>query len=247
MLAFNAAGRSDIGSARKTNQDAYLIRPDLGIFAVADGMGGHERGQDASRAVVEHLGAIPPPGEARQLLRAVGDALTACHEHLGSITSGPRPPGSTVVALLLADRHFACIWAGDSRLYRHRRGRFEQLTRDHSARQDLIDQGVNEPSIDVAGRITRAIGAGLELELDVIQDAVEPGDLFLLCTDGLTSVLDLADIERLIREGDPEGSALGLIQAALERAAADNVTVVLVEAEPFDPDATIPDPTRGGG
>jgi serine/threonine protein phosphatase PrpC len=130
---------------------------------------------------------------------------------------------------------FACLWAGDSRLYRLRAGRLERMTRDHSFVQELVDRGQLSPdaarSHPWRNRITRAVGVGEKLELDAIQGRILAGDVFLLCTDGLTGELEDAEIERVLAGAPPEDAADRLLEMVLARGARDNVTIVIVAVE----------------
>lgn len=232
--SFRSAGLSHVGLVRSTNEDAWLARPDIGLWAVADGMGGHARGDVASATIVSALARLPAPADARGHLHGVETALKAAHAELQRLAAGTCDIcGSTVAVLLAFDRHFAVLWAGDSRVYRLRAGRLELLTRDHTLVQAMVDQGQLPPEAarlhPLRNRITRALGMPGPLELERCQGEIRPNDMFLLCTDGLTSHLDdEALAARLAAEGVQAGSIL--IQATLTAGAADNVTVVLVAA-----------------
>ena len=239
------AARTDQGRVRERNEDAFLARPERGLFVVADGMGGHEDGAYASALIRDRLDRLAPPESAPAFLREVERVLGECHEELRSRAGPDGVCGATVVALLAFDGHFACLWAGDSRLYRLRGGSLLQLTRDHSLVEELIASGVLGPDQarrhPHANRITRAVGAGERLELDALQDRIAPGDRFLLCSDGLTGEVEDGLIARLLQEPSLERAADGLLQAALDAGAHDNVTLVLVDALPEDDlDATLP-------
>jgi protein phosphatase/serine/threonine-protein phosphatase Stp1 len=142
---------------------------------------------------------------------------------------------STIVVLIVRGGHFACLWAGDSRLYRLRNGVLEQVTRDHSLVQELVDAGMVKPedaeSHPRANVITRAVGAATdELEIDKTTDRVLPGDRFLLCSDGLSKTLPASEIASLLGGPDPAHAPELLIAAALARQASDNVTAIAIEA-----------------
>jgi protein phosphatase/serine/threonine-protein phosphatase Stp1 len=143
---------------------------------------------------------------------------------------------STIVILLVRGGHFACLWAGDSRAYLHRGGIMQQITRDHSLVQELVDAGAitaaqaeTHPQANV---ITRAVGSYDELELDKVSGKLEPGDRFLLCSDGLCKTLSEAALTALLEGDDPAGPGVALIAAALEREVRDNVTAVVVDVLP---------------
>ncbi len=211
---WRSAARSETGKVRAGNEDAVLDRPQQGLWAVADGMGGHRGGALASRLIVDGLAELRLAGSLTARLGQVRQCLHRLNRHLGqtpTVTAACPDPviGSTVVALLIEAQRAACVWAGDSRCYLWRNGRLYQLTRDHSLVQQLIDeqripaeQAATHPA---AHALTRAVGVGEALALEVVELDVLPGDAFLLCSDGLYQ--DLA----------PEalGSALALPSAAL--------------------------------
>src|SRR5690606_29619984 len=137
----------------------------------------------------------------------------------------------TVAALLVFEDHYACVWAGDSRVYRMREGRLDRLTRDHSVVQELVDSGELSPEQARGHRrsnvVTRAVGAGPTLELEVDEGAIRAGDLFLVCSDGLTGAIADEALEAEIAAGPLEPMAERLLQAALLEGANDNVSFVL--------------------
>lgn len=244
-----SAVRSHVGHVRALNEDACLARPDLGIWAVADGMGGHERGDYASGLIIGELGRVRRPASARELLQAVDETLARCNQTLLERAGNGELSGSTIVALLIFEQNFAAIWAGDSRLYRYREGRLEQLTHDHSYVQELVERGELLPEQarhhPLAHRITRAIGADRELHLDVIDGRLEPGDLFLLCSDGLTGMVDDAAIGAALAGADPEAAAERLLAAALAAGGTDNVSAIVVRNAPgLDDEQTVPHQQR---
>jgi type VI secretion system protein ImpM len=224
---YRSAGASDVGKARTVNQDAFLQRPDAGVWVVADGLGGHAHGEVASRMVCDALADFLPSGTLEETVHAAGGRVQQVNTMLRQETerSGNAAiTGSTVVALLTRGSHYAVFWAGDSRLYRWRSGVLEQLTVDHSAEE-----------LDAAGRptsaISRAVGAEADLVLDLSRGRVLTGDRFLLCSDGLSRILPLPTIEACLTDPDPDACARALIAATLQAGAPDNVTVVVVDAE----------------
>lgn len=234
---WTCAGRSDRGAKRKINEDSILLRTDAGVWLAADGMGGHEAGDVASRMVAEAVARVRTAGKLSEVVDRVEDALVkvnlALREHAARAFGG-RTMGSTVVSLVANDRLGVCLWAGDSRLYRLRDGRLQQLSRDHSEVQELVDRGllteedaVNHPNSNV---ITRAVGGVPDLFLDAILFEIRRGDVFVLCSDGLYNELSADEIRGLIGD-DLDGSADRLIQATLAKGARDNVSLVLVRAE----------------
>ncbi|MGH8280283.1 MAG: PP2C family protein-serine/threonine phosphatase [Gammaproteobacteria bacterium] len=232
-LHWDSQGITNIGAVRKINEDAFLDRPDLGAWAVADGMGGHAAGDVASQIVVNRLAQLPANGKLSNLLDSAEDRLLEANRKLLTLAmrEKERTIGSTVVTLLARGRHAACVWAGDSRVYRIRGRAIEQVTQDHAMIEELVASGLitraeaaNHPQ---ANRITRAIGAMPSLFLDVELFALEPGDIYLLCSDGLYKELSDAEIVRTL--GGDIHALDRLIMFALERGAHDNVTVAAVE------------------
>lgn len=224
------------GTRRGHNEDAYVNRPDLGLWAVADGAGGHEDGALASGRIAEALEAIGAELSAGEILGEVRARIADVH--LGLVQeAGRRGPdvmiASTVVVLILRGEHFACLWAGDSRAYRLRDGVLHRITRDHSLVQELVDAG-ELATEDAEGHpranvVTRAVGAGAEaVALEKTTDLLAPGDRFLLCSDGLTKAVPEEEIAALL--GAVEGEITEtLIAEALAREASDNVTAVGIE------------------
>jgi type VI secretion system protein ImpM len=226
-LYFRSAAVSDVGRTRENNEDAFVERPEAGVWAVADGMGGHRHGEVASRMVCDALADFPLDGTFEEAIDAARMRVQQVNEHLVRSAAGAEPAhrsGSTVVVLLMRGSHSAVLWAGDSRAYRFRAGRLEQLTRDHSL-AETAGTGAPESSV-----ITRAVGVEPGLMLDVHRDAVRPADRFLLCSDGLTRVLSGAEIGDWLNGPDIHAAAEGLIKATLEAGAPDNVTVLIAEA-----------------
>lgn len=232
-LCWTSQGITNIGSVRKANEDAFLDRPDLGVWAVADGMGGHAAGDVASQVVVDRLEQLPADGKLSTLLDAAEDRLFEANRKLLTLAmhEKERTIGSTVVALLARGHHVACLWAGDSRLYRIRGRNIEQMMQDHAMIEDLVASGLitreEAACHPQANRITRAIGAMPGLFLDVELFELEPGDIYLLCSDGLYKELSNEEIAKTL--GGDIRAVDKLIMFALERGAHDNVTIVAVQ------------------
>ena len=234
-MGFECVSRTHPGLKRKVNEDSILVRTERGLWAVADGMGGHEAGDVASSSVVEALSIVPPNAN---LQRFANDAMTALqnvnHQLIQLARQGthPRTIGSTVVSLVISGDQFACLWAGDSRAYRVREGEIAQLTRDHSLVQDLIDAGMLAPA-EAEGHpnanvVTRAVGATEELNVDVSTGDTREGDLFILASDGLTRVVNDDLIYGELTSKPMEQAADQLVDMVLERGAPDNVSFVIV-------------------
>ncbi|QEO13994.1 serine/threonine-protein phosphatase [Agromyces intestinalis] len=233
MLSVGAATHP--GQRREVNEDSYLARSPL--FLVADGMGGYEAGDRASRAVVDAFDARGAEGAATTL-EAVRDALADADEAVASIAAGTsRGAGSTVTGVALVDDEGTPSWlvfnVGDSRVYRHLGTELQQLTVDHSLAQELVDDGSLAPedmrSYAQRNVITRAIGAP-DSTADSWLLPVTNGERLLLCSDGLTSeVSDEAIRATLTMSGRPESAAEALVARANEAGGRDNITVVVVD------------------
>jgi protein phosphatase/serine/threonine-protein phosphatase Stp1 len=221
------------GTVRDHNEDNLVDAPALQLWAVADGAGGHEAGEVASAMLADALADLPLGLGPDEALTRIRRALMDVHQALRDEAERRNKSmiASTLVVLLLRGGHFAALWAGDSRIYLLRGGELSQITTDHSLVQALVDQGLiskaQAESHPQANVITRAIGAVDDTgELDKVLGATAPGDSFLLCSDGLTKVLDEATIAELLLAPDP---ATALVNATLEKGARDNVTAVVVQ------------------
>ena len=226
---------TDTGVVRDLNEDSFLSRPDLGIWLVADGMGGHDAGDFASRTLVEQLEKLQPAASAPALLTALEQQVVHANGLLrqAARARGPRAViGCTLATLVIFGDAFACVWSGDSRIYRVRHGLIEQVTRDHTEAQELVDRGTltaeeakTWPRRNV---VTRAIGVFDEPELEMVQGRLEDGDVFVICSDGLTQHVGDEEIGRLANLRPLRVAVEQMIATTLERGARDNVTVVTV-------------------
>lgn len=231
-------GISVVGHRRKINEDAFLERPESGLWMVADGMGGHHAGDMASRSLAEAMGAVEGSDSLDILAGRVSQGIKDVNAHLHRLASESTEGqiiGSTVVALVARGLSCVAIWAGDSRLYRYRAGQLEQLTCDHSLMDELIRAGLMTPEEALldgsANIITRAVGAESQLNLESFHFEAEPGDLYLLCSDGLAKELEPKEIAAFLESKDLPGSAQDLIDAALARGGRDNITVLLARPD----------------
>lgn len=225
------------GKRRRNNEDAVLSRSAEGLWAVADGMGGHQAGEVASQAITAALGGLALDGPLSARIDRVEDALLVVNDELrlhASGQGGGTTIGSTVVALVAEQESAVVLWAGDSRLYRLRDERFEQITRDHNPVSDLLDSGaVSEEEALAADTniITRAVGGQPHLFLDVAVFDVQPTDTFLLCSDGLYRELTDDTLARELAAVSLDGLADRLLGLCLEGAARDNVSLVVVRGD----------------
>lgn len=230
---FDVGATSHPGKIRQVNEDSYFVAPTSGVFAVADGMGGHEGGALASSTVVQFLESIGTPVSAADLLARLEDRILRANSALQEIAhERGKIIGSTVAILLTYEDHFACVWSGDSRIYRVRSAAITQLSRDHTEVRDLLERGLltaeearTWPRKNV---ITRAIGVRDEPELELEHGLLEPGDTFIICSDGLTGHVGDDEILAYAGRGGSQEVSDGLVNLTLERGAADNVTVVVV-------------------
>lgn len=234
-MGFDCASRTHVGHRRKLNEDAVLSCADRGIWAVADGMGGHDAGELASALVVDALSGFPPASSLENLVGKAIAALEAANDSLVEMASSGlerRVIGSTVVGLVADDTQFRCFWVGDSRAFRIRNNGIVQLTRDHSLVQDLVDAGMLEPdeaeNHPNANVVTRAVGAAEDLQVDTVGGELRPGDTFLLASDGLTRVVGTEELLDEIISSDIHAAADRLIELTLARGAPDNVSLVIV-------------------
>ncbi len=225
---------TDVGAVRELNEDAYLERPDLGLWLVADGMGGHLGGDVASHMVVSAMDSLEPPRSLSKFVEAVERRLVETNTRLRDYAERQETHtiGSTVVALLVHGEHAVCLWAGDSRMYRHRDGRLEQISQDHALVEELVERGVLTPEQAIdhphGNLVTRAVGAADRLFLDAEIVAIQAGDLFILCSDGLEQEVAEEEMSIVARAGDPSELSHTLLARALAIGARDNVTVMTV-------------------
>lgn len=237
-LSWSSFGITDVGKVRKHNEDSMLDKPEIGLWVVADGMGGHEAGDVASQMIVSSLGKIH---EGITLDRYIDDIeerilkvneclITKARESEKNITIG-----STVVGMLAYDKFCTFFWAGDSRLYRLRDGSLRQLTTDHSQVEVYIEQGLisrQQAATHPHGNmITRAVGAAEDLYIDFDIQEMQSGDRYMLCSDGLTKHLEDIEFEEMLSEGSVEEACKELTALTLERGAGDNVTTIVIDVE----------------
>jgi len=234
-LAFECVSRTHVGLRRKVNEDSLLVRTERGLWAVADGMGGHQAGDVASAKVAEALHDLPIVYGLDALVDTAVAALERVNAELIELagsTEIEKSIGSTVVGLAIAGQHYRAFWAGDSRAYLIRSGQITQVTRDHSLVQSLVDAGMlssgealDHPNANI---ITRAVGVTPQLEVETTGGDVVPGDLFVLASDGVTRLVDGQELADVLSQGTMDEAADRLIELVLARGAPDNATVVVV-------------------
>jgi protein phosphatase len=248
-------GQTDIGFVRAHNEDTIGSNTDIGLAVVADGMGGHRGGEVASAitvsTILEELGnklKTIKSGETQEHTQysqesiAVLDVIYEANANVfnaSSENSQYRGMGTTVVVLLFYDNRFTVAHVGDSRLYRLRDGELEQITRDHSLMQELIDRGFYTPeqarkSLN-KNLVTRAVGIEETVEVDVLEDVAQPDDIYLLCSDGLTDMIDDDVIKKIIIDNSDnlDQTAAELIRVSNEAGGKDNISAML--ARPVKP------------
>ena len=228
--------RTDVGCVRDHNEDSLVVAPPL--FAVADGMGGHAAGEVASEIAVNVLAELAPKDlDGAALEHAVEEAN---HEIIRAARDGRgrEGMGTTLTACMLENERLIIAQVGDSRAYLLHHGRLQQLTRDHSLVADLVEAGQITPAEarvhPQRSVITRALGSDPLTQPDLFEINVETGDRLLLCSDGLTSMIEDDEVERILNHtADPQLAASQLVNAAIAAGGYDNVTVIVVDVTGF--------------
>lgn len=223
---------TDVGHVRKVNEDSFLDAREQGLWVVADGMGGHSRGDRASQSIIEALHTFEAGEEALADVEELMDRLAEANTLCRNLAEG-QVIGSTVAALYIHTDAAYLLWAGDSRIYRHRAGEFSQLTDDHSVVQELhrlgeltAEEAETHPSANV---ITRAVGVADDIEIQVRQVDVLPGDRFLVCSDGLFKDVKPHEVDHNLALPSPRQALDQLVRLALRRGGTDNVTGIVVQ------------------
>jgi serine/threonine protein phosphatase PrpC len=232
-MRFECVSRTHVGLRRKINEDSVFVDSERGLWAVADGMGGHDAGEIASTMVTDALRCLPLVADLDELAASAVEALGEVNRELIRLarSGGQRTIGTTVVGLAVANGSYRCFWMGDSRAYRIRGGEIVRVSRDHSLVQNLVDAGMLSPeeaeTHENANLITRAVGAAETVEVEIVSGDAAPGDQFLLASDGLTRVVHDDELAAELRRGPLEQAADNLIERVLERGAPDNVSLVI--------------------
>jgi len=236
-IKWNTSADTNVGMVRQINEDSIMSNPEVGLWAVADGMGGYEAGDVASNMIVSSLSEIEKHKHLNTFVDDIEDKIIDANHRIleySEIMHDGRTLGSTIISLLIQGQVGVCLWAGDSRLYLLRNNQLQQISRDHSHVQELLDQGsiseeeaINHPDGNV---ITRAVGTSDELYVDIRAFNVQVGDTFLLCSDGLYNAVDENEIEYHMRSHDTDNAVKQMIVKALENGAADNVSIIMVKS-----------------
>jgi protein phosphatase len=234
-IVWASAGDTHPGNLRRINQDALLDRPELGVWAVADGMGGHAAGERASRLLIELLGGLPAPRLLGGTVRSAECLIAEANRRLiaEAESAGADIIGTTVVALIAVGDACALLWVGDSRGYRLRGSVLEQLTVDHTAMHELMAAGSlsaeQARAHPYSSALARAVGAEDEVQVDRVLRPLRDGDRYLLCSDGLTKELDASALTHRLGHGTPEEAVAGLVTEARNAGGRDNITAVVVD------------------
>jgi serine/threonine protein phosphatase PrpC len=232
-MRIDSFGGTHQGRVRPINEDRFLSRPDHGVFIVADGMGGHSHGDIASSAIVQCVDDGLSDVPHGQKVRALADSIVRANAMIGEISraNGNIVIGSTIAGLAVTAEKFSVLWSGDSRVYLLRDGRIRQLTIDHNEAEMLLRQGTitREQAREWPRRnvIVHAIGVNEEPHIEITEGSANPGDIFVLCSDGLTNHLADAEILKIAQEHPAQLACVELIRLALARGGTDNVTVVI--------------------
>ena len=251
MPVLKSFARTDVGKKRKHNEDSFFSDDAMGLYIVADGMGGHAAGEVASAQAVKSIKealdegkpileafAKTPTVEAREhvaqlMEKAIHKACADIYGIAGSDT-GKRGMGTTVVALLVAGKKAVVGHVGDSRVYLFRNGRAHQLTEDHTIIQEQLKRGLitkeQVPTAENKNVITRAVGIQPSVAVDTLVTDLLPGDLFMLCSDGLHGYLQDEELPQLLSQERPKLADL-LVDLALQRGGKDNVTAICLSVE----------------
>lgn len=235
-------GLSDIGVSRPNNEDVWIALPEMGFFALADGMGGHQAGEVAAKEAIENLSSSIKEIQTEDHIERIVELRQAIERanqwvyRMGQKTDSLTGMGTTLCCLLWSPEAVIYAHVGDSRIYRLRDKKLELLTQDHSLFAKWLQHGKLaeecETPFPYKNVITRAVGTAPKVNPEIALSSHLPGDLFLLCTDGLSDVLSLEDIEKILNHSsDLESASKKLIQKAKAKGSSDNITILMIEAE----------------
>lgn len=233
-IEFDTAAVTHQGKVRKYNEDSIFTNPTLGLWLVADGMGGHKDGNVASAMIADSAKSLSPSSSREHFLKQFEDKLHDVNHRLLLLSNGDSASivGSTVAGLIIQDNIYTCIWAGDSRCYRIRAGDILQVSHDHTEVQELVDKGMitKEEARTWPRRnvITRAVGAHEDFQLETVSGQTMPGDCFVLCSDGLTGHISDQEILTNVNWQSGKIACDKLLAMALERGGKDNISIIIV-------------------
>jgi len=243
-------GLSDIGLSRPNNEDVWAAIPEIGFFALADGMGGHQAGEVAAQVAVDELCRAIQTSSSDPLLAlrlAIEKANQKVYEE-GQKSHTLTGMGTTVCCLYWTENAVIYAHVGDSRIYRFRKNKLEQLTQDHSLFAKWLSQGQSKTCATpypYKNVITRAIGTAKQVTPEIALASYEPSDLFILCSDGLTDALPFHDMEKILERSDClDAAAQRLIEKAKIKGSNDNITVLLIQYADDLPGQQLNYPTR---
>lgn len=238
-MKLSSFGLSDIGVSRTNNEDVWAACTEIGFFALADGMGGHQAGEVAAKEAIEHLSnsvktiqTHDPLEWMNELRNAIEDANQWVYR-LGKKDDSLSGMGTTLCCLIWAKEAVIYAHVGDSRIYRLREGKLELLTQDHSLFAKWLQIGKESTTpFPYKNVITRAVGTATKANPEIAVCSHLPGDLFFLCSDGLSDVLNLDEIENILNSAsDLESASKDLIQNAKIKGSSDNITILMVQSE----------------
>ena len=253
-MRYSASAKSDVGRKRHGNEDSFCLAPEIGLFVVADGMGGHAAGEVASRLAVDTIQEWVTKYARGMDAFIVGKPVAGCSRGANFLLSSIRLAnriiyeaakdrleyvgmGTTVVSVLAMNDHVALAHVGDSRIYRIRGGEIVQLSRDHSLVQQQVDHGILSAEEAQGSQykhlITRALGLKESVEVDLAEHLVQVADFLLLCSDGLSDLLEDEEMSTIVQEhaDDLEKACQALVDRANYRGGDDNITALLIQAQ----------------
>ncbi len=238
-LRWVSHGVTDVGKTRKLNEDAFLERADIGLWAVADGMGGHSAGDVASRMLISALRGLPRGKQLSQYIDDIETRILQVNTNLRERAAQAEKKiiGTTVILLAIYENYGVFFWVGDSRLYRLRGEQLYQLSIDHTQVAEYLEQGMITPDQALTHpfrhRITRAVGGCDQMFLDLDMTRVEQGDRYLLCSDGLTGYATELEIRDILRASPDTSEACSrLLELVHSHGAGDNTTMIVIDVQP---------------
>ncbi|MFE8070111.1 protein phosphatase 2C domain-containing protein [Marinobacteraceae bacterium S3BR75-40.1] len=237
-VKLSSSGFTHTGAVREHNEDAFLALPEIGLWVVADGMGGHEAGDVASQLVCDTVTSQHHKQGGALAVAELEEAFELANQRILQYVETQLPGatmGSTMAALRISDARYQVLWIGDSRVYLLRQGQLRQLSRDHSQVADLVDQGVlaedEAEKHPLANVITRALGVEATPAIDLVEGEVRAGDRFFLCSDGISREFGAEELTTLLRGEPIDDVNMALRHSALVKGCKDNITSIIVQVE----------------